>query len=112
MPHSVNNDEDRSHNTISASTTDNFNKGLPADSNAPVILIVGAPGANKSTFGQKIAKKYDGFVHISMGELLRRKVLQNIEDELWSRIGKKIDAGDVIPMVLDAFKNSLFYSFF
>jgi adenylate kinase family enzyme len=32
-----------------------------------------------------------------MGELFRRKVLQNGEDELWTRIGKKMDAGETIP---------------
>lgn len=32
-----------------------------------------------------------------MGELFRRKVLQSGEDELWARIGKKMDAGETIP---------------
>uniref|UniRef100_A0A915CNA1 Adenylate kinase n=1 Tax=Ditylenchus dipsaci TaxID=166011 RepID=A0A915CNA1_9BILA len=79
-----------------ANPSDRFPRGLP--SNAPVILIIGAPGSEKSQFAQKIAKKYDGFIHISMGDLFRRKVLQNNEDELWTRIGKKMDVGEVIPM--------------
>ncbi|TKR72449.1 hypothetical protein L596_019888 [Steinernema carpocapsae] len=73
-----------------------FQKGLP--NNAPVIVIIGAPGSNKVTFAQKIAKKYEGFVYLSMGEILRRKVQQNPDDELWQRIGKKMAVGDVVPM--------------
>ncbi|KAI1706746.1 adenylate kinase domain-containing protein [Ditylenchus destructor] len=82
--------------SVLANPSDRFPKGLP--SNAPVVLIIGAPGSNKSPFAQRIAKKYDGFVHISMGDLFRRKVLQNQEDELWTRIGKKMDLGELIPM--------------
>lgn len=61
--------------------------------------FLGAPGSNKSTLSQRIAKKYEGFVHISMGDLFRRKVMQNQDDELWSRIGRKMDKGELIPMV-------------
>lgn len=46
-----------------------------------------------------IAKKYDGFIHLSMGELLRRRVSENTDDELWSRIGQKMSSGDVVPSV-------------
>ncbi|KAL3088966.1 hypothetical protein niasHT_029217 [Heterodera trifolii] len=66
--------------------------------NVPIVLVIGAPGSSKSKFAQNIAKKYDGFVFISMGELLRRKVQQNGENELWTKIGKKMDAGEMIPM--------------
>ncbi|CAJ0583643.1 unnamed protein product, partial [Mesorhabditis spiculigera] len=73
-------------------------KGLP--NNAPVLLIIGAPGSNKSAIAQRIAKKYDGFVMFSMGDLLRRKVRETRGDELWERIGKKIDQGEAVPMKL------------
>uniref|UniRef100_A0A914IBB1 Adenylate kinase n=1 Tax=Globodera rostochiensis TaxID=31243 RepID=A0A914IBB1_GLORO len=66
--------------------------------NVPIVLIIGAPGSSKSKFAQNIAKKYDGFVFISLGKLLRRKVMQNAEDELWAKIGKKMDAGEMIPL--------------
>uniref|UniRef100_A0A1I8BKM8 Zeta_toxin domain-containing protein n=1 Tax=Meloidogyne hapla TaxID=6305 RepID=A0A1I8BKM8_MELHA len=91
---------------------DPFPKGLPSE--VPVILIIGiftsierklnnsllkgAPGSNKSNFAQRIARKYEGFIQLSMGELLRRKVLENREDALWSRVGKKMDAGETIPL--------------
>uniref|UniRef100_A0A915AZK4 Adenylate kinase isoenzyme 5 n=1 Tax=Parascaris univalens TaxID=6257 RepID=A0A915AZK4_PARUN len=75
---------------------DSFPHGLP--NNAPVILVIGAPGSNKSAIAQRIAKKYDGFVYLSMGELLRREVIQNPDDELWQRIDKKMNAGEAVPM--------------
>uniref|UniRef100_A0A1I7SMG9 Bm3343 n=2 Tax=Bursaphelenchus xylophilus TaxID=6326 RepID=A0A1I7SMG9_BURXY len=78
------------------SAADRFPKGLP--NNAPVILILGAPGSNKKEMAEKVAKKYEGFVHISMGDLLRKKVNDNPEDELWIRVGKKMEAGEQIPM--------------
>uniref|UniRef100_A0A914BU99 Adenylate kinase n=1 Tax=Acrobeloides nanus TaxID=290746 RepID=A0A914BU99_9BILA len=79
----------------STSVADIFPKGLPA--NAPVILIIGAPGSHKSELAEMISKKYDGFIHLSMGELLRRKVIENPDDELWTRVGRKMDSGDVVP---------------
>ncbi|KAI6243973.1 hypothetical protein M3Y99_00064800 [Aphelenchoides fujianensis] len=75
---------------------DRFPRGLP--NNAPVVLVIGAPGSNKSDVAERLARKYDGFIHLSMGELLRRKVQQNAGDELWSRVGKKMDNGEAIPM--------------
>ncbi|MFH4973836.1 hypothetical protein AB6A40_000545 [Gnathostoma spinigerum] len=77
---------------------DPFPKGLP--NNAPVILIIGAPGSNKSTIAAMIAKKYDGFLYLSMGDLLRQQVHQNMNDELWLRIQKKMNNGEPVPMKL------------
>lgn len=34
-----------------------------------------------------------------MGELLRREVIQNPDDELWQRIDKKMNTGEAVPMV-------------
>ncbi|KAI6205608.1 hypothetical protein M3Y94_00811400 [Aphelenchoides besseyi] len=73
-----------------------FPKGLP--NNAPVVLVIGPAGSNKTEVAEKLARKYDGFVHLSMGDLLRKKVQQNSGDELWSRVGKKMDNGEAIPM--------------
>lgn len=61
--------------------------------------FTGAPGSNKTLFAQRIAKKYDGFVFVGMGEILRRKVQQNSQDDTWKRIAKKMDNGDPVPMV-------------
>ncbi|KAE9551978.1 hypothetical protein FO519_004802 [Halicephalobus sp. NKZ332] len=75
---------------------DKFPKGLP--NNCPVVLIIGGPGSNKSEIAKKVATKYDGFKLFSMGDLLRKKVMQNVDDELWQRIGKKMDFGEMIPV--------------
>jgi adenylate kinase family enzyme len=94
----MNSDRMQSSGTTSRIPTaaDRFPKGLP--NNAPVILVIGAPGSHKSEIADKIAHKYDGFVHLSMGDLLRNKVQQNLGDELWSRVGKKMELGEQIPM--------------
>ncbi|PAV55598.1 hypothetical protein WR25_09935 isoform A [Diploscapter pachys] len=66
--------------------------------NAPVVLIIGAPGSQKQDIARRVAQKYDGFTMFSMGDLLRRKVSEMKEDELWQRIGKKIDVGESVPL--------------
>ncbi|GMS91514.1 hypothetical protein PENTCL1PPCAC_13689, partial [Pristionchus entomophagus] len=70
-------------------------KGL--QHNAPVVLIIGAPGSNRSEYAARVAKKYDGFVLLNMSDLLRKKVAESKGDELWDRIGKKIDQGEAVP---------------
>uniref|UniRef100_A0A7E4ZZF7 Adenylate kinase n=1 Tax=Panagrellus redivivus TaxID=6233 RepID=A0A7E4ZZF7_PANRE len=81
---------------LMTATADKFPKGLP--NNAPVILVIGGPGSNKTELAERIAKKYDGFTFLSMGQLLRKKVQENMDDELWQRIGKKMEIGETIPM--------------
>ncbi|KAF8385609.1 hypothetical protein PRIPAC_74751 [Pristionchus pacificus] len=71
-------------------------KGLPHS--APVVLIIGAPGSNKSEYAARVAKKYDGYVLLSMSDLLRKKVAESKGDELWERIGKKMDQGEPVPI--------------
>lgn len=60
--------------------------------------ILGPPGACKNEIAQLVAVKY-GFFYISMGESLRQKVSKNQDDELWKKIGEKMNIGDPIPMV-------------
>uniref|UniRef100_A0A1I7WSP3 Adenylate kinase isoenzyme 5 n=1 Tax=Heterorhabditis bacteriophora TaxID=37862 RepID=A0A1I7WSP3_HETBA len=81
-----------------AALDDKVPQGLP--NNAPVVLVIGAPGAQKSDIAKRVAQKYDGFVLLSMGDLLRAKAESEKEDELWQRIKKKIDQGETVPMKL------------
>ncbi|VDM59807.1 unnamed protein product [Angiostrongylus costaricensis] len=67
---------------------------------APIILIIGAPGAQKSDIAKRTAQKYSEFVLLSMGALLRAKVAEENADELWQRIARKIDQGEPVPMKL------------
>uniref|UniRef100_A0AC35UHE9 Adenylate kinase 8-like n=1 Tax=Rhabditophanes sp. KR3021 TaxID=114890 RepID=A0AC35UHE9_9BILA len=64
----------------------------------PVILIIGPSGSNKYEISKKLSQKYEGFVHLSMQALLRTKIKENLDDELWQRIGKKMNLGELIPM--------------
>ncbi|VDN90670.1 unnamed protein product, partial [Brugia pahangi] len=80
------------------SAVDNrFSPGLP--NNASAIVIVGPPGSNKAEISKRIAVRYDGFMYLSMGDLLRKEVQANADDQLWQRIGKKMDAGEAVPTV-------------
>ncbi|CAI4226020.1 unnamed protein product [Auanema sp. JU1783] len=72
--------------------------GLP--NNAPVVLIVGAPGSNKAEIAKRIVQKYDGFILLSMGELLRRKAAEMREDDIWKRVNTKMEQGEPVPMIL------------
>ncbi|KHJ94835.1 hypothetical protein OESDEN_05226 [Oesophagostomum dentatum] len=66
----------------------------------PVLLIIGAPGAQKSEVARRVADKYEGFLLLSMGVLLRTKVKAESEDELWFRVARKMDQGEPVPMKL------------
>ncbi|KAL3989571.1 Adenylate kinase family protein [Acanthocheilonema viteae] len=81
---------------LNTSAMDNrFPLGLP--NNASAIVIVGPPGSNKAEISKRLANRYDGFMYLSMGDLLRKEVEANADDQLWQRIGKKINAGEPVP---------------
>lgn len=69
--------------------------GLP--NNAPVILVLGAPGSQKNDISRRIAQKYDGFTMLSMGDILRKKINNEKNDEMWEKVAKKMNSGDPIP---------------
>ncbi|KAK6762331.1 hypothetical protein RB195_023155 [Necator americanus] len=72
--------------------------GIPTD--APVLLVIGAPGAQKANIARYLAQKYEGFLFLSMGVLLRAKVSAESRDELWQRVERKMDQGEPVPMKL------------
>ncbi|KAJ1363334.1 hypothetical protein KIN20_023178 [Parelaphostrongylus tenuis] len=82
---------------VPSSSSNSIPRGL--STNASIILVIGAPGAQKSDIAKRIAQKYDGFILCSMGALLRAKVAEESTDELWQRIARKIDLGEPVPMV-------------
>lgn len=49
---------------------------------------------------RRITQKYDGFVLVSMGDLLRKSVSESPDDELWKRINTKIMEGEPVPTVV------------
>uniref|UniRef100_UPI00398F1520 adenylate kinase isoenzyme 5 n=1 Tax=Pristiophorus japonicus TaxID=55135 RepID=UPI00398F1520 len=62
-----------------------------------IILLIGGPGSGKGTQSLKIAQRY-GFEYISVGELLRRKMIHNAtSNRKWSLIAKIITNGELAP---------------
>ena len=53
----------------------------------------------KNEVAKRIIQKYDGFVLVSMGEILRRRIAEAPEEELWKRVNNKIQEGDPVPTV-------------
>uniref|UniRef100_A0A673BG08 Adenylate kinase isoenzyme 5 n=1 Tax=Sphaeramia orbicularis TaxID=375764 RepID=A0A673BG08_9TELE len=62
-----------------------------------VILVIGGPGSGKGTQSLKIAERY-GFQYMSVGELLRKKMIHNAtSNRKWSLIAKIITNGELAP---------------
>src|SRR5574344_909682 len=57
------------------------------------LILLAAPGAGKGTLSKQLQEKY-GYVHISMGDLLRDKVAKG--DELGNKIHKMQMAGELV----------------
>ncbi len=64
------------------------------------LAILGPPGSLKSEYCKRLVKRYDGFVHISMGELLREHSAEFVKEEQWQTAGDLMNSGDPAPMVL------------
>ncbi|CAI2356458.1 unnamed protein product [Caenorhabditis sp. 36 PRJEB53466] len=90
---------DANHNSNDASETSSLELGDPVGlpNNAPVILVLGAPGSQKNDISRRIAQKYDGFTMLSMGDILRKKINSEKNDEMWEKVAKKMANGDPIP---------------
>ncbi|KAF0046567.1 hypothetical protein F2P81_000200 [Scophthalmus maximus] len=62
-----------------------------------IILVIGGPGSGKGTQSLKIAERY-GFQYVSVGELLRKKMIHNAtSNRKWSLIAKIITNGELAP---------------
>ncbi|XP_067845748.1 adenylate kinase isoenzyme 5 [Heptranchias perlo] len=62
-----------------------------------IILLIGGPGSGKGTQSLKIAQRYH-FEYISVGDLLRRKMIRNATcNRKWSLIAKIITNGELAP---------------
>ncbi|XP_067828917.1 adenylate kinase isoenzyme 5-like [Heptranchias perlo] len=69
----------------------------PSKPRPRVILVIGGPASGKGTQSMKIAERY-GFLYISVGELLREKMLHNASNNRkWGLIAKIITNGELAP---------------
>ncbi|XP_077579918.1 LOW QUALITY PROTEIN: adenylate kinase isoenzyme 5 [Stigmatopora nigra] len=69
----------------------------PSRPRPKVILVIGGPGSGKGTQCLKIAQRY-GFQYVSVGELLRKKMIHNAtSNRKWSLIAKIITNGELAP---------------
>ncbi|XP_018590315.1 adenylate kinase isoenzyme 5 [Scleropages formosus] len=69
----------------------------PSRPRPKVILIIGGPGSGKGTQSLKIAERY-GFQYVSVGELLRKKMIHNAtSNRKWSLIARIITNGELAP---------------
>ncbi|KAM6948370.1 adenylate kinase isoenzyme 5 [Aplochiton taeniatus] len=69
----------------------------PSRPRPKVILVIGGPGSGKGTQSLKIADRY-GFQYVSVGELLRKKMIHNAtSNRKWSLIAKIITNGELAP---------------
>ncbi|KRZ22853.1 Adenylate kinase isoenzyme 5, partial [Trichinella pseudospiralis] len=74
---------------------------------APVIILVGAPGSLKSEYCSRLIEKYEGFVSLSMDELIKNSIAANADDEKWKKVNELVEKGDLVPrdVCQDLFKN-------
>lgn len=61
----------------------------------------GGPGSGKQTQVQQLIKRYDGWVHLSMGDLLRDQI-SNIgsSESKWTMITDLMSNGELAPEVM------------
>ena len=61
---------------------------------------VGGPGCGKADQCKFLVDKYKGWVHLSMGNLLRaERKKHGAPNKGWSQIGSIMDSGDLVPEV-------------
>uniref|UniRef100_A0A672L9R5 Adenylate kinase isoenzyme 5 n=1 Tax=Sinocyclocheilus grahami TaxID=75366 RepID=A0A672L9R5_SINGR len=91
---SIESDSDLSE---TAELIDEYEVFDPSRPRPKVILIIGGPGSGKGTQCLKIAERY-GFECVSVGELLRKKMIHNAtSNRKWSLIARIITNGELAP---------------
>ncbi|XP_072176266.1 adenylate kinase isoenzyme 5-like [Diadema setosum] len=68
----------------------------PNLANVRVILVIGGPGSGKSAQCTKIAERYSGYIHLSLGTSLRRKVAKFLEEDAWKSVADLMKIGGLL----------------
>ncbi|XP_046330687.2 uncharacterized protein LOC124114162 [Haliotis rufescens] len=68
--------------------------GIP---DVPIVLVMGGPGCGKLTQIQKLLTHEDGWVHVSMGDLIRKEVSERGSgEEKWKMVGDLMSRGEMV----------------
>ncbi|XP_052093470.1 adenylate kinase isoenzyme 5-like isoform X2 [Mytilus californianus] len=77
----------------------------------PIVFIMGGPGSGKLTQVNSLLKLAEGWVHLSMGDILRNEIAQKGKaEDKWSMIGDLVSKGEMAPeevtgeLLMDSFK--------
>nr|XP_022325280.1 adenylate kinase isoenzyme 5-like isoform X1 [Crassostrea virginica] len=66
--------------------------------NVPITLIMGGPGSGKLTQSRKLLAKNPGWVHLSMGDLLKSEIAnKGTAGAKWGMIGDLVSQGEMAP---------------
>ncbi|XP_041481040.1 adenylate kinase isoenzyme 5-like [Lytechinus variegatus] len=68
----------------------------PNLSHVRIILVIGGPGSGKGTQCAKITERYQGYIHLSLGTALRRKVAKFMEDDSWKSVADLLKTGGLV----------------
>lgn len=81
--------------------THTHTRKISQQTSTALLLCLGGPGSGKGTQCLKIAERY-GFQYVSVGELLRKKMIHNAtSNRKWSLIAKIITNGELAPQVAE-----------
>lgn len=78
--------------------------------NAPLVLVMGGPGSGRATHSKKLTERYPGWVHVSMGDILRQEIFTKGEaDEKWGMVGTLVSKGEMAPeeLTIELVKNTI-----
>ncbi|XP_067945692.1 adenylate kinase isoenzyme 5-like isoform X1 [Watersipora subatra] len=80
-------------------TTASRSTPIKVPSNVPLVLVMGPPGSGKLTQCQKVLAHYSKYrwVHLSVGDLLRDRLLKGAADKKWQVIKELIQNGEMAP---------------
>ena len=84
--------------------------GIP---DVPIVFIMGGPGSGKLTQVNSLLKLAEGWVHLSMGDILRSEIANKGKaEDKWSMIGDLVSKGEMAPeeitgeLLLNSFKEN------
>ena len=69
-----------------------------------ICLFIGGPGSGKATQCQLLVERYTGWVHISIGDMLRKQILsEGTANVKWAGVADLVQKGEMAPQVYNGF---------